>query len=662
MATHLLTKVQRDHLDSLTRANGVNALSELIWNALDADATQIQIRTEKSQLGAWNTLIVEDNGHGLSRRDALSVFESIGGSQKRNSPVSPGHRSFHGKEGRGRYKALALGNHVSFKSTYLGDDGMARTFAIDLHREIIDRPVVHDAVILDDGSKVTGFRVVIKSLNQGVVSKLFTKTSLDEITEKFAIYSMTYPDFKILVGNQELDFQALIRNTESEDRYFQDTSNRDYNFNIQVVEWNFDCHRKIYLCNRNGVTYRDIPAGIRPGLPICIVISSPYIDRLQLENRLDMGELDPTLNDAIIAAKSYGRRYARERLHQRAQQFIDDLKSELIYPYKGDATTEVEHASRQVFDIVALQVNEFLPSFNEQGKKGKQLTLSLIKEALENDTSSLRRILTEVIELPESKLQELAELLDQTPLSNIIDTMKEVTNRLSFLQALERLIYDQPIKENILEHKNLHKIIVNETWIFGDTYTYGVDDEDLKAMLQEHLKHLGRVKSEEDLKISDNLGMNNVPNVCIGRQFSNGQSDNFLNLVVEIKQPTMDVGRAEVMQFMDYATSVSEDTNLPKNNHSWRFVLLVRDIKPELKNWVTPKDRDYGHIVSGESVDVYVLKWSDIISAARVKYEYIRESLNISLSNDEQCMKLLQDKYRQYLPEYPMNDKVIKEK
>lgn len=33
--------VERDHIEAQTKANGITALSELIWNSLDADATEI---------------------------------------------------------------------------------------------------------------------------------------------------------------------------------------------------------------------------------------------------------------------------------------------------------------------------------------------------------------------------------------------------------------------------------------------------------------------------------------------------------------------------------------------------------------------------------------------------------------------------------------------
>ena len=35
--------VEKDHIESLTRASGITAISELIWNSLDSDATIINI-------------------------------------------------------------------------------------------------------------------------------------------------------------------------------------------------------------------------------------------------------------------------------------------------------------------------------------------------------------------------------------------------------------------------------------------------------------------------------------------------------------------------------------------------------------------------------------------------------------------------------------------
>src|SRR5690606_25814890 len=120
-------------------------------------------------------------------------------------------------------------------------------------------------------------------------------------------------------------------------------------------------------------------------------------------------------------AKKIARQYIKDQLHKYSGEFIANLKREGLYPYKDEADGIVESSKRQVFDIVALQLNEFLPSFEDQDQKSKKLTLTLVKEALEKDADSLRKILEEVIELPDEKREELVEILEVSSLSDIID-------------------------------------------------------------------------------------------------------------------------------------------------------------------------------------------------------------------------------------------------
>ena len=100
MAKELEIKVQQDHIESLTRSNGINAIAELIWNSLDADANEIRINYDKNILGKYEYISVEDNGHGLSYQMAENVFQKLGGSDKKINPKSPEGRSYHGKEGK----------------------------------------------------------------------------------------------------------------------------------------------------------------------------------------------------------------------------------------------------------------------------------------------------------------------------------------------------------------------------------------------------------------------------------------------------------------------------------------------------------------------------------------------------------------------------------
>lgn len=66
MATEQLEiKLSNEHLNKFARTKSVRSLSELIWNALDADATKVQVEFERNSLTGIEHIIIIDNGHGL---------------------------------------------------------------------------------------------------------------------------------------------------------------------------------------------------------------------------------------------------------------------------------------------------------------------------------------------------------------------------------------------------------------------------------------------------------------------------------------------------------------------------------------------------------------------------------------------------------------------
>src|SRR5437899_2846198 len=75
-------EAQADHLESLARGKPINALAELIWNALDADADRVVVRVIDNPLGSPDQIEVLDNGNGISLAEAEHAFGNLGGSWK----------------------------------------------------------------------------------------------------------------------------------------------------------------------------------------------------------------------------------------------------------------------------------------------------------------------------------------------------------------------------------------------------------------------------------------------------------------------------------------------------------------------------------------------------------------------------------------------------
>lgn len=641
--------VEKDHIESITKANGINSLAELLWNSLDADATEINVEYKTNSLGGYNFINITDNGHGLTYEKAQNIFSRIGGSEKKLQAQSPGGRQYHGKEGKGRYKSLSLGDLVKFTSVYGTKDDFSE-FSLTIDRNQLSRTELSDLKKLKKGEGLSGFKVEINNVNSKNADQALKIENRRELEEIFASYWISYPKFKILFNGNELSFDSLFKNTEQTELTVEAGENLNYKFIIKIIEWTFDNKKKTYLCNAQGIPFQETNLGLRSSIPISIFIQSVYIEKLHRENVLNLFESDEILNGVIKSAKDFAREYVKKRLHEYSKEFIQELKQKNLYPYKEPAEDVLEESKRQVFDIVALQVHEYLPSFNEQDDKSKKLTLKLLSEALENDSKNLRRILSEVIELPEEQREDLAELLDSTSLSCIIDAMTEIKNRLNFLNGLEQIIYDKDLNKNILERRHLHKIIVKETWLFGDEYTYGVDDLTLKNVLKAYLKDcLKRDDFEDVVNSSDNQELETIPDVCLWQQYSLGTAGKE-NLVIELKRPSLDAGFDEKTQIESYATKVANDNRFPKGKTKWKFILVTKDFKPEIKPLLTQKNRKYGHIHEGENFDVYILSWGDIISEAKQRHEFIKEKLNLNLQDNEQGLDYLKSKYKKYLP------------
>lgn len=130
MPKTVAVNVQEDHLQSIANVGRpIDAVAELVWNALDADATEVRVTIARNNLTGLESIRVVDNGHGMDYRLAEETFGHLGGSWKKTKLRTDTGRMLHGKEGRGRFKAFALGSLVVW-STRFRDNGSVITYTL----------------------------------------------------------------------------------------------------------------------------------------------------------------------------------------------------------------------------------------------------------------------------------------------------------------------------------------------------------------------------------------------------------------------------------------------------------------------------------------------------------------------------------------------------
>src|SRR5262249_52140260 len=157
----------------------------------------------------------------------------------------------------------------------------------------------------------------------------------------------------------------------------------------------------------------------------------------------------------------------------------------------------------------------------------------------------------EVLDLPCEKQEELVELLKKTSLTAIVTASKIVSNRLDFLAGLKHLVFDEESREVLLERKQLHRILAQETWIFGEEFNLTVDDESLTTVLQKHLELMGRQPDDQAPVLREDGSVGIVDLMLSRALFARpGERE---HLVVELKRPNVPVDDEVATQIKRYA-------------------------------------------------------------------------------------------------------------
>lgn len=246
----LTLNMQEDFAGKLVAGRPVQAIAELIWNGFDAEATRIKVTAETDDL-RLRSVTIQDNGHGMSRSDVVHYFENLGGSWKKaNNASKNGIRHLHGKEGRGRLRALAIGRVVEWSVTGKNSGGKLETFEVTIIRDDVRSARITEAVSAAKGDR-PGTRVRISEMDKDW--RLDAPGVIQEIAESFALYMTEYPDVSIMVDGLAIDPKAAISDQRTYELEAIGVGGDSFPASLQVIEWKRQTERMLYLCDEGGL-------------------------------------------------------------------------------------------------------------------------------------------------------------------------------------------------------------------------------------------------------------------------------------------------------------------------------------------------------------------------------------------------------------------------
>jgi hypothetical protein len=645
-------EVQADHIKRLGLVRPVAAIMELVWNGLDADATEVHVHVESDLLGGVRSIEVVDNGTGMSHPSAREGFVKLGGSWKQKAGKTKGERRLlHGRLGRGRFRAFALGDRVVW-TTIAQERGKKFLFEITGTTET---RVQFDIAEPTETDEPTGTRVLITEIPTAIsLDSVSGQKATQAIVEEFAIYLHKYSTVKIFFDGVQLDPSSLEENQTAYDLTpVIGKGDVELPVRLEIVEWKMKTDRHLYLCDGNGFTLHRVPPMIHaPGFHFTAYLATDLFRQQEDAGLLEIEEPTDKVAPVIEEARQQLRAHFKGRHSLTARELLATWKERMIYPFEGEAQNPIEEAQRQVFDLVAITASEYVSEFaatNPANTKAQKLSFALLREALEESPDNVRKILTTVLDLPAEKRNELADLLETTTLSSIISAAKLVTDRLTFLKALEIIIFDHKVRKLVKERKHLHKILEKNTWIFGEEFNLTNSDKTLEAVLDQHLVLLGREPRAKQDRIRREDGRTGIIDLQISRTVPQPRADQHEHLVIELKKPDQEINSIVLGQIRSYAFAVADDSRFQGTATRWEFWALGASLSKDVKLEASQSDRPPGCVFQSGGIRIWVKQWGEVLNQARARMNVFQTSLNFEAS-DESGLEHLRRHYATMIP------------
>lgn len=639
-------QVEHDHLRKLVNASPVLAISELVWNALDADATRVDVEIDHDVLG-MRSVTVKDNGHGFTHAEAKSLFGSVGGSWKRHGARSKNKgRVLHGKEGKGRLKALALGRVAEWKVRYL-DGGELKSFSMTLVKDALVDVMISEAAIADP-ILGAGVEVTVSELERQFRS-LDPERAVPELSSVFAIYLNEYREASVYFDHIKLDPEANIAGRTP----FQLSPIMSDGFAhpamVELIHWRSASERSFFFCGKDGFPYAKLtPRFHTTGYFFSAYLKSGYIDRLQELGTIDLPEMDPGIAEAYDEAAAAIQEHFKRSSAAAARNEIDQWKAEKTYPYEEEPRSPVEAAERQVFDIVALTVSKHLSDFSEQSPKSRALQMRMLRQAIERGPDELQAILTQVLDLPKKTRNEFARLLEEADLANVISSSRLVADRLKFVSGIEHLLYNPETRGLLKERSQLHRMIAEgNTWIFGEEFSLTVDDKGLSEVLRKHRAMIGEhTVIDEPVRRID--GKRGIVDLMLSRAVPLSRTDEREHLVIELKRPSVVIGANEITQIESYAFAIAEDERFRDLKTRWTFWAVSNDLDVHARRRSHQDGSPPGRIYKDGPVEIWVKPWSEVLADCKGRMKFVQDHLKANIDSDS-ALGYLKTTYAKYL-------------
>jgi hypothetical protein len=270
-------------------------------------------------------------------------------------------------------------------------------------------------------------------------------------------------------------------------------------------------------------------------------------------------------------------------------------------------------------------------------------------------------------------------LLEKTSLSAVISASRIVSDRLEFIQGLRSMLFDDPYKVELLERKQLQRLVAANTWLFGEEYFLMNDDESMLNVLRSLLAAKGYqiedgtvdLKKEVEFEGGGtgvvDLALTTAPNInqqeeeatpgaIIGKTLARSLGQPMHNLVIELKRPTQKITPKVLQEVRAYAFAIAKDERFAGVPARWTFWALSNQLTEQAEEESNQRNMPPGVVLqsepkTGRSFEYTIISksWGQVLDQAAQRLEFFRTNLAYSPSFS-QGRDFLSATYSDFIP------------
>ncbi|KIX19844.1 hypothetical protein SY27_17520 [Flavobacterium sp. 316] len=646
------------------------AFRELINNSLQADSKNIEINIEyvnevniKSPI---KSIEIKDDGYGVPFNEFDKRILEIGTTSKASG------------QGIGRFSSLQIGELMHIET--VGYDSDKKQFSKT--KFSIDTLDFNDAQLEETEFKVDYeylknklnpyYKVLIEELHHNKQEKIAKRNSIHENFLAKNINQAIFEHYPFEIFHNTVNFIVNGKNLKREHFVIDKPSKKtiDYidkkgkehtlNFYFYNIKSNLNKVKVFFQTDNAGLKsvaheYTYSSDWYTPDLGTWFIyIESPILNT-DLFRNLDLEALgEAEINNLKNSIKETINDFFKAK-NKRFEKFLNNLEKDKYYPYQNN-----EYPASKSQEVLFKKVAYLLEDEHkliQKDDKIRNFLYPLLDKAIGN--GNIEYIFKKVLKLSDESLEKFHNLLEKTDLEDVVHFASVVAEKTEFLEFLHELTYGS-ISKHLKERSQLHKIVENELWLFGENYNgtpkLWSDKKIGNILIELREKYFNCLPTDEEdnlIKL-DGDGLNDITDLFF---FNEKITDSNVKeiMVVELKAPKCAISKKELNQIDEYAFTIEQNSALPNDKVKYKLILISSHLTKFAKSQVNSRrvnfpDNPFLYDIKTEkNIEVYVMEWSELIEQNKRKLGYLSNKLNIKdksvkLKFEEEYAELIDEK------------------